>query len=255
LKRFIEVIDARFSLSVATQCYRLDRDDLINLEPEIKKLHDAYYFPDEAHLDTQAIMNQLSKYLYEKNVKWHKNTMVDEIDLQKIHVGSTTTSFDFVIDCRGLGAKNVFNQLQGIRGELIWLHAPDVNIARPIRLLHPRYSLYIVPRPKNVYLVGASEIHSEDYSEISVRSILELLTAAFYLHPGFAEARILQTVTSCRPTLPDYLPRIKYRDGFVAVNGLYRHGFLIAPMLANEVLRFIEQGRSALHYPQIGEFL
>ena len=120
------------------------------------------------------------------------------------------------------------------------MHAPEVSITRPIRFIHPRYSLYLVPRPNHHYLIGASEIHVEDYSAISVRSTLELLTAAYYLHPGFAEARIVKMVTQCRPSLANYLPRIKYTQGFIAINGLYRHGFLIAPALVVDILNWLK---------------
>ena len=67
----------------------------------------------------------------------------------------------------------------------------------------------------------------------------KLLSAIYYLHPGFSEARIIKTVTHCRPTLPHHLPQIKYQAGLLAVNGLYRHGYLIAPALAKEVLKFL----------------
>lgn len=167
---------------------------------------------------------------------------------------SRSYQFDWVFDCRGLGAQSVFSDLRPVRGELIALHAPDVHLNRPIRLLHPRYSLYIVPRPGDIYLIGASEIEAEDYSPISVRTTLELLTAAYYVHPGFIEARLINTVTHCRPTLSTHLPRIQYEDGLVSINGLYRHGYLIAPALAEEVLRGINTQCQRLDYPTIWEF-
>jgi glycine oxidase len=118
--------------------------------------------------------------------------------------------------------------------------------------MHPRYGLYIVPRPDQIYLIGATEIESEDFSEISVQSILELLTAAYAVNSKFAEARILKTVTQCRPTLTDRRPQIKYTDGLIALNGLYRHGFLIAPSLAHEVMQWFAPSRF-LRYPTLWE--
>ena len=125
---------------------------------------------------------------------------------------------------------------------------------QPIRFMHPRYGLYVAPRPNNIYIIGASEIYSNDYSAISVRSMLEFLTSAYYLHPAFAEARIIKTVTHCRPTFSDHLPKITYNRGYLAINGLYRHGFLIAPTLAAEINRWLEKGKLSLKYPQIWEF-
>jgi glycine oxidase len=178
---------------------------------------------------------------------------VSAVQSNQITISDHVHSFDFVFDCRGLGARNIFQDLRSIRGELIWLHAPDVHITRPIRVMHPRYSLYVVPRPDNTYIIGASEIESADQSQISVRTTLELLTAACSLQANFQEARIIKTVTHCRPTLTNHLPKIKYADGFVALNGLYRHGYLIAPALVADIMRWIEGGMASLHYPALWE--
>lgn len=160
-----------------------------------------------------------------------------------------------VFDCRGLGASALFGNLRALRGELIWLHAPEVKLQRPIRLLHPRYSLYIVPRPNNIYLIGASEIEAADYSPISVRTTLELLTAAYYVHSGFAEARIVKTVTHCRPTLSNHLPLVNYAEGIMAINGLYRFGYLIAPALVDAILAFLNNNRQSFPYKTIWELI
>jgi glycine oxidase len=48
--------------------------------------------------------------------------------------------------------------------------------------------------------------------------------------------------TQCRPTLKDNLPEIRInKPGLMLINGLYRHGFLIAPAVmdcAIELLSF-----------------
>ena len=101
-----------------------------------------------------------------------------------------------------------------------------------MRLIHPRWSLYIVPRDGNRFLIGATSIESDDRG-VSVRSALELLTAAYSVHPAFGEARIVDFGAGLRPAFPDNLPRVVV-DGNskITVNGLYRHGFLLAPALA-----------------------
>ena len=222
------------------------------LEPELTKTNQGYYFAAEGCLDNQNLLKELQNYLF-KQVTWHKKTTVEKITDGKIITTQTNQSFDMVFDCRGLAAKNSFETLRGVRGELVWLQAPEVNIQRPVRLLHPRYSLYIVPRANATYILGASELEMEDNSAISVQTLLELLTSAYWLHPGFAEARLIKTVTHCRPTLPDQLPKIKYSNQLIAVNGLYRHGFLIAPALAADIVLFLHSGISTVNYPSLWE--
>lgn len=233
---------------------QLSKTSLIELEPELNKFATAYYFPNEAQIDCQSVMKGLKKYLQSQNLTFFFNTPVMSLTPRQIITYNKTYLFDCVFDCRGMGARTVFNDLRAVRGELIHLYAPEVQIQRPIRFLHPRYSLYIIPRPGNIYLIGASEVESEDYSSISVRTSLELLTAAYYVHSGFAEARMIETNTHCRPTLVSHLPRIDYREGLIAVNGLYRHGYLIAPALVEEILRFFKTQQQDIHYPELWKF-
>lgn len=249
LLRWIHVIENK--LSKKNYCHRMDKNNIQTLEPELTKFDEGYFFSEEGHIDNQEFISVLSAEL--SSIPWYTNTRVEKTAPGKIYLKNSVKKFDLVFDCRGLGAKSIYSTLRGVRGELIWLHAPEVNISRPIRLLHPRYRLYIVPRRNNFYLLGASEIESEENSEISVRTTLELLTAAYYIHPGFAEARIIKTATQCRPTLLNHLPKIKYSDGYIAINGLYRHGFLIAPSLMMEVMRWLEGGISSIHYFSLWE--
>ncbi len=254
LQHFIRQVQQK--IPVASRHYQLlSQAEIAQLEPEMTKFQDGYYFPDEAHVHSQQLLMALEKNLREKKINWHMNTCVEYVAPHVIKTKQPPEmfSFDYVIDCRGTGAKKLFQHLQGVRGELIYLHAPDVHITRPIRLMHPRHHIYLLPRADDVYVVGASEIYSEDMQAISVRTTLELLTAAHYVHPGFAEATMIKTMTHCRPTLPHHLPVIKYIDGLLAVNGLYRHGFLIAPTLAAEVSHYLTQGIATVCYPQLWE--
>ena len=84
--------------------------------------------------------------------------------------------------------------------------------------------------------MGATQIESQDRSPISVRSMLELLSAACSVHPGFAEARLVKTSTHARPAFPDHLPRIQVEPGLIRVNGLYRHGYLLALPIVNQLI-------------------
>ncbi|RMD76609.1 MAG: FAD-dependent oxidoreductase, partial [Lentisphaerae bacterium] len=169
--------------------------------------------------------------LQEAGVTRYYHTEVQKIAAHAIEVNGETVRYDMVCDCRGPDAEDDLPQLRGVRGELLHVIAPDVKLRRPVRMMHPRYPLYIVPREDDRYVIGATKIESSDRSEISVRATLELLSAAYALHPGFAEARIIETNTHCRPAWRDNLPYLEYQPGLVRINGMYRHGFLIAPAL------------------------
>lgn len=251
LKRLIQIISSKLTTSNPNFYHEVSQEKILKLENDLDKFSHGYYFPQEGQVDSQSFLAILAEYLADKTLLIKSS--VSNITSRKIVSQHKKYNFDLVFDCRGLGARTVFKNLRSIRGELIWLHAPDVVITRPVRFLHPRYSLYLVPRDNNIYLVGASEVESQDDSCISVRTTLELLTAAYYIQPKFAEARIIKTATQCRPTLNDHLPKIQHKDGVIAINGLYRHGFLIAPTLAKEIMKFIQHGYSALCHPQLWE--
>ena len=147
-----------------------------------------------------------------------------------------------MIDCRGLAARDDQPELRGVKGELILIETDEVELARPVRLIHPRWPLYVIPREDNLFMLGATSIEAED-TGVSVRSALELLGAAYAVHPAFAEARIVEFGSGLRPAYPDNLPRIAIDKGRVLVNGLYRHGFLLAPALAELTLAYVERGQ------------
>ncbi|MDZ4057378.1 MAG: FAD-dependent oxidoreductase [Polynucleobacter sp.] len=216
----------------------LDRSALHALEPSLSdRFHQGMFLPNEGQLDNRQLLTALLHELSILQVDLRWNQAVDPDDVYE------QGQYDWVIDCRGLGAKNIWtsNPLRGIRGEVLRLHAPEVHLKRPTRLIHPRYPIYIAPKENDIYVVGATEIESEDLSPTSVRSAMELLSAVYTVHSGFAEARILEMSTQCRPTLKDNLPEIRVsKPGLMLINGLYRHGFLIAPAILDCALEIMQ---------------
>jgi glycine oxidase len=132
--------------------------------------------------------------------------------------------------------------LRGVRGERIVVKSREVNLSRPVRLLHPRFPLYVVPWGNGVYMIGATVIESEETGPITLRSALDLLSAAYALDPALAEAEIVLQGAGARPAFPDNRPRIIVGERYIYVNGLYRHGFLLAPIMAELVADYIDTG-------------
>lgn len=197
------------------------------VEPALaQRFGEGWLLPNEGQLDNRQLLAALGRGLAAAGVQLHWQRAIDD---------SAYPDAKLVIDCRGLGARAALAGLRGVRGEVVRLHAPGIGLRRPVRLLHPRYPIYIAPKENDLYVIGATELESEDMSPMSVRSALELLSAAFSLHPGFGEARILELNAHCRPALPDHLPHVQW-DGsrVMRINGLYRHGYLLAPAVTGE---------------------
>lgn len=222
----------------------LDGAGVAALEPAVaQRFHQGLYLPGEGQLDNRQLLAALATTMERLGVAVHWHSPRTPADFAPGSAGQP----DLVLDCRGLGARAQWPALRGVRGEVVRLHAPDVELQRPTRLVHPRYPIYIAPKQDHLFVIGATEIESDDLSPASVRSTLELLSAAYAVHPGFAEARILEIATQCRPTLPDNLPAVRVvRDRVLEVNGLYRHGFMIAPAMLDVVMQVLNTGQSAL---------
>ena len=121
---------------------------------------------------------------------------------------------------------------------------------RPVRLMHPRYKLYIAPKPNNEYIIGATQIESDSEQPVTVRSSLELLSALYSVHSGFAEAEILSQVARCRPAFDDNLPQLRCYGKRMVVNGLYRHGYLLSPVVVSQAVEILE-GKQPVIWPEI----
>ncbi|YBV95514.1 glycine oxidase ThiO [Phyllobacteriaceae bacterium JZ32] len=201
----------------------VDAERIETLEPDLAgRFRQGLFFPGEGHLDPRKALGELAGKLRRRGVRLQLGTDRDAAGIES----------DLIVDCRGLAARDALADLRGVKGEMLVIRSQEVNLRRPVRLLHPRIPLYIVPRGDGIYMVGATMIESDAGGRISVRSALELLGAAFALDPAFAEAEILETGVDARPAFPDNLPRIRRRGQTLYVNGLYRHGFLLAPVLA-----------------------
>lgn len=223
----------------------VDARAIATLEPSLgQRFAQGLFLPGEGQLDNRALLASLLATLEASpRVTLHWQSPRAPSDFTPGAAGQP----DWVIDCRGLGARPQWNALRGVRGEVIRVHAPEVSLQRPTRLVHPRYPLYIAPKPGKLFVIGATEIESDDMSPASVRSTLELLSAAYAVHSGFAEARIVEIATQCRPTLPDNLPALRLpQPRVLQINGLYRHGFMIAPAMLDAALEVLTQGHSPL---------
>ncbi|QDL94266.1 FAD-dependent oxidoreductase (plasmid) [Paroceanicella profunda] len=202
----------------STRHAALDAPGVAALEPDLAgRFRRGLFFAGEGHLAPRAALDALRARLEAAGVR--------------IGQGEDPGPGP-VIDCRGLAARDALPDLRGVKGEMLVLRCPDVSLSRPVRLLHPRIPLYIVPRGDGVYMLGATSIESSERGRITARSMLELLSAAYALHPAFGEAEILEIGVDARPAFPDNLPRLRRRGATLYVNGLYRHGFLLSPAMA-----------------------
>lgn len=191
------------------------------IEPDLEdRFARGLYYPDEAHLAPVAALDELGSALVSRGVVFREGA-----------------ARGTPIDCRGIAARDRLRDLRAVRGEMLEFTTTEIKLSRPLRLLHPRFPCYVVPRGTGRFMLGATMVESADPGPISARALMELLSSAYAIHPAFAEARVIQTGTGLRPAFPGNLPEIRRADGTFYVNGMYRHGFLLAPIMAEKLMQ------------------
>ncbi len=239
----------------ADKMHLLDQQALDESEPQLASgFTKALFFEDEGAVSNLDLYPALAAYFDQaEHIDWIENTPVKNFSPDGKIEGFDQIidkSFDLVFDCRGNGAKADLRHFRSIRGEVARVYAPEVDFSHCVRLMHPRYPLYIAPRANHEYIIGATQIESDDDSPVTVRSGLELLSALYSLHQGFGEAHIIELLSALRPTFMSNQPRIEVTDRLVRINGLYRHGYLFAPALVNDVIAHLDGEHAAIHFPQ-----
>ncbi|MCH9764965.1 MAG: FAD-dependent oxidoreductase [Alphaproteobacteria bacterium] len=221
--------------------HQLDSEAIADLEPELgTRFSTGLYYPDEAHLPTDDALNALLRAVQEAGVA----VTFGQPWTAAVDTSAGGASKATVVDCRGMAARDQLPDLRGVRGERVILKSSSIRLNRPVRLLHPRHPLYVVPWGDGRAVIGATTIESDDASQMSVKSALDLLAMAYALHPEFGEAEIVDFGAGVRPAFPDNLPRIVVDQTrqILHVNGAYRHGFLLAPVLAGATAAYLSNG-------------
>ncbi len=219
----------------------VDGAKIAALEPDLEGRFDqGLFFPTEAHLEPRKALAALTAKL----VNEHDVTIRYETDAD----GEVAGQADIVVDCRGLAARDQLADLRGVKGEMLVLFTREIALKRPVRMLHPRIPVYVVPRGDGHFMIGATSIENDERGRVTGRSMLELLSAVYALHPAFGEAEVVEIGADVRPAFPDNLPRIRKRGRTIYVNGFYRHGFLLAPALARRAAAVAFDGA---HFPEV----
>lgn len=231
----------RFAGHLVSQksCHRVSGVEIAELEPSLTgRFTTGLYLENEAYLYPSQTMQALCDYLREQGVQMKQEWAIPE---------KLQDDFNIVLDCRGHSAENTDNALRGVKGEIVLARNPEFSLSRPVRLMHPRYPLYIVPRPDHVFMIGATNIEGSGHEHVSLRSAMELMSALYTLHPSFGDAQIIALHSGIRPSYEDNLPRITVRGNMIACNGLFRHGFLLSPFLSECVRKHIAGEKDNLH--------
>ena len=236
LTHFTRLLHHKLPVACRVQVRQLDAAGVAQYEPALAgRFGGGLLLESEGQLANDQWMAALATEIDRLGGRWHEGQTVEKLQEGRIVCASAVHAVDVAVDARGVGSKAQWPQLRGVRGEVLRVECRGVTLQRPVRLMHPRYALYVAPRPDHQFVVGATELESEDTGPVTLRSMLELGSALHSLHPAFGEARVLRLSAALRPALDDNRPAIALRSGVWHINGLYRHGYLCAPALVDEL--------------------
>ena len=239
LDHFTRLLQHKLPEACRVQVHMLNAAGLAEREPALAgRFNGGLFLEGEGQLANDQWMAALALEIDRLGVTWHEGRAVERVEEGRIVCAGESYAVDVAVDARGVGSQAqwpVDNPLRGVRGEVLRVECRGVALQRPVRLMHPRYALYVAPRPDHQFVVGATELESEDTGPVTLRSMLELGSALYSLHPAFGEARVLRLSAALRPALDDHRPSVVQRDGVWHINGLYRHGYLCAPAVVDEL--------------------
>ena len=236
LEHFTRLLHHKLPEACRAQVQPLNAQALAEKEPLLAgRFSGGLFLEGEGQLANDQLMAALALEIDRLGGIWHEGKAVLQVDRNRIVCAGESHAVDAAVDARGVGSKAQLPNLRGVRGEVLRVECRGAVLQRPVRLMHPRYQLYVAPRPNHEFVVGATELESEDTGPVTVRSVLELASALHSLHPAFGEARVLRMSAALRPALDDHRPVVVEREGVWHINGLYRHGYLCAPALVDDL--------------------
>ena len=236
LEHFTRLLQHKLPEACRAQVHTLDAAALAQQEPALAgRFGGGLFLDSEGQLANDQWMAALADEIDRLGGQWHEGQAVERLEEGRIVCADATHAVDVAVDARGVGSQGQWPAVRGVRGEVLRVECPGVTLQRPVRLMHPRYALYVAPRPDHQFVVGATELESEDNGPVTLRSTLELGSALYSLHPAFGEARVLRLSAALRPALDDHRPAVVLRGGVWHINGLYRHGYLCAPAVVDEL--------------------
>ncbi|MCM4156274.1 FAD-binding oxidoreductase [Gramella sp. AN32] len=198
---------------------------------------------DTGKIDTKLLLKAYSDYLKVSEKLKTEKFQYSEIEFQEGSFQYKNIKAKSIIFCEGFGMKkNPFFKylpLQGNKGEYLLVRCPELKLDRIVKS-----SVFIMPEGNDIYKIGAT-YDNYDQSKGPTESAQVKLISEF---KKFTECdfEVIGQVAGIRPTVPDRKPMIgshpEYRNLYCC-NGFGSRGVIIAPNMARELVRHIEEGK------------
>ena len=195
---------------------------------------------DTGRIDVATLINAYKAYLLDNDLLLQTAFNYSSLHHNPDGVVYNNITAKHIVFCEGFGyTQNIFFDnfpMQATKGELLKIHAPDLNISYVVK-----GPVFIIPLGNDIYYVGAtynSQDTTSDITSDAKKSIIEklktIITCPF---------DVVSQLAGIRPTVKDRRPLVgrhpKHNNIYV-LNGLGTRGVMIAPYVSKQLFQFIE---------------
>jgi D-amino-acid dehydrogenase len=239
----------------------LSSEEVQGLEPEVKvNVRGGLYFPGDAHLTPQVLVNQLTTFLKRKGVTFLTATTVTDFHLsgkriQSIQTKTDQLNFDEVILATGSwsGAMasrlNLSLPMQAGKGYSFTVQNVEKNIRIPSIFLEARVA--VTPMANSLRFGGTMEITGVNHT-ISMNRVKGIVDSIPLYYPDMKVKmpKVEQIWHGLRPCSPDGLPyigRSQKIENLVFATGHAMMGLSLGPGTGKLVSELVSQKRPSIN--------
>ncbi len=243
------------------EAHIISSEEVQKLEPEVKvKARGGVYFPGDAHITPQSLVNQLMTFLKEKHVKFQTSTTVQDFVIESGKIKTIQTdqgdfSFDDLVIATGswsglLAAKlDLSLPMQAGKGYSFTIPNMEKNVRTPSIFLEARVA--VTPMMGNSLRFGGTmEITGVDHS-ISMNRVKGIVDSIprYYPELNVPMPKVDEIWHGLRPCSPDGLPyigRSKKIANLVLATGHSMMGLSLGPGTGKLVSELVNQEKTSI---------
>jgi glycine oxidase len=192
-------------------------------------------------IDTKKLVEVYRDYLKDENKIKFEQFEHQKIKFRQRHLEYKEITTDRIVFCEGFGmSENLFFNylpLNEVKGELITIHAPELEIDFLIKS-----TVFVLPLGNDLYKVGATFNWSDKTSNPTEEGKTELVDKLKKVIT--VPYKIVEQTAGIRPTVRDRRPLVGMHPAFnslAILNGLGTRGVMIAPTVAKQLFNYLEK--------------
>jgi D-amino-acid dehydrogenase len=252
---------AQFANRHGIEAHILSESEIQKLEPHVKvKARGGVYFPGDAHLTPQVLVNQLIQYLKDKGVFFQTSTtvhdfIVDSNQIKVIKTNQADFSFDEVVIATGswsglIGKKlGLTLPMQAGKGYSFTLPNVERNTRIPSIFLEARVA--VTPMGNTLRFGGTMEISGIDH-RINMNRVKGIVDAIPTYYPEMKvempeQEEVWHGLRPCSPDGLPYIGRTNKIKNLILATGHSMMGLSLGPGTGKLISEIIDHQKTSIN--------